>query len=208
MYEPVLTDEKLDLYNVYEVHNTYRILAMAVNVPLQVAKEICHILNEFEIKSLQPCPKCGHQPIIRELPNGGYKIVCRVCDLTTGLFNNKQNLINYWNTAICEEAVRYLQMKYKKKPVAIEAFQFDGDLKGSDGKYYVPEWAVKAFKEGILYFDALTPDTPPIELFIKTLEGTMHAPVGSYVIQGVRGEIYCCKEDIFLETYEPVLERE
>ena len=57
-------------------------------------------------------------------------------------------------------------------------------------------------------FDALTPDTPPIELFIKTLEGTMHAPVGSYVIQGVRGEIYCCKEDIFLETYEPVLERE
>lgn len=99
-------------------------------------------------------------------------------------------------------------MKYKKKPVAIEAFQFDGDLKGSDGKYYVPEWAVKAFEEGILYFDALTPDTPPIELFIKTLEGTMHAPVGSYVIQGVRGEIYCCKEDIFLETYEPVLERE
>lgn len=75
-------------------------------------------------------------------------------------------------------------------------------------KYYVPEWAVKAFEEGILYFDALTPDTPPIELFIRTLEGTMHAPVGSYVIQGVRGEIYCCKEDIFLETYEPVLERE
>lgn len=113
MYEPVLTDEKLDLYNVYEVHKNYRILAMAVNVPLQVAEEICHILNEFEIKSLQPCPKCGYQPIIRELPNGGYKIVCRVCDLTTGLFNHKQNLINYWNTAICEEAVRYLQMDYE-----------------------------------------------------------------------------------------------
>lgn len=60
MYEPVLTDEKLDLYNVYEVHKNYRILAMAVNVSLQVAEEICHILNEFEIKSLQPCPKCGY----------------------------------------------------------------------------------------------------------------------------------------------------
>lgn len=48
MYEPVLTDEKLDLYNVYEVHKNYRILAMAVNVPLQVAEEICHILNNFE----------------------------------------------------------------------------------------------------------------------------------------------------------------
>lgn len=113
MYEPVLVDEKSDLYNVYEVHENYRILAMAVNVPLQVAEEICHILNEFEIKSLQPCPKCGYQPIIRELPNGGYKIVCRVCDLTTGLFNHKQNLINYWNTKTCEEAVRYLQEDYE-----------------------------------------------------------------------------------------------
>lgn len=37
-------------------------------------------------------------------------------------------------------------MKYKKKPVAIEAFQFDGHLKGSGGKYYVPQWAVKAFE--------------------------------------------------------------
>ena len=49
MYEPVLVDEKSDLYNVYEVHENYRILAMAVNVPLQVAEEICHILNEFVI---------------------------------------------------------------------------------------------------------------------------------------------------------------
>lgn len=70
-------------------------------------------VNEFEIKSLQPCPKCGYQPIIRELPNGGYKIVCRVCDLTTGLFNHKQNLINYWNAKTCEEAVRYLQEDYE-----------------------------------------------------------------------------------------------
>lgn len=96
MYEPVLVDEKLDLYNVYEVHENYRILAMAVNVPLQVAKEICHILNEFEIKSLQPCPKCGHQPIIREnVMNTRCSIVCRVCGLTTGLFKYKQNLIGY-----------------------------------------------------------------------------------------------------------------
>lgn len=48
MYEPVLLDKELDLYNVYEVHKNYRILAMAVNVPLQVAEEICHILNNFE----------------------------------------------------------------------------------------------------------------------------------------------------------------
>ena len=110
MYEPVLTDEKLDLYNVYEVHKNYRILAMAVNVPLQVAKEICHILNEFEIKSLQPCPKCGHQPVIHEnAMNTRCSIVCRACGLTTGLFKYKQNLIGYWNATTHENALNYLQ---------------------------------------------------------------------------------------------------
>ena len=43
-------------------------------------------------------------------------------------------------------------MKYRKKPVEIEAFQYDGDLKGSDGKYYVPEWAVSAFENGELIY--------------------------------------------------------
>ena len=37
-------------------------------------------------------------------------------------------------------------MKFKKKPITIEAFQFDGDFMNSDGDYYVPEWAVKAFE--------------------------------------------------------------
>ena len=42
-------------------------------------------------------------------------------------------------------------MKYRKKPVVIEAFQYDGDLKGSDGKYYVPAWAVEAFESGVMH---------------------------------------------------------
>ena len=56
--------------------------------------------------------------------------------------------------------------KYIKKPVEIEAFQYDGDLKGSNGEYYVPEWAVKAFKDGIMYYDSPDCNTPPCELFI------------------------------------------
>lgn len=110
MYEPVLVDKELDLYNIYEVHENYRILAVAVNIPLQVAEEICHILNEFEIKSLQPCPKCGHQPIIRENAMiNRYSTVCRVCGLRTGLFKYKQNLIGYWNATTHEDALNYLQ---------------------------------------------------------------------------------------------------
>lgn len=42
------------------------------------------------------------------------------------------------------------------------------------------------------------------EIDIETLEGTMHASVGDYIITGVNGEKYPCKEDIFLKTYEAI----
>lgn len=98
-------------------------------------------------------------------------------------------------------------MKFRKKPVVIEAFQYDGDLKDRDGKYYVPDWAVKAFKAGTMYCiipRAKPSDTP--ELYIKTLEGNHHVSIGDYVIQGVNGELYPCKPDIFEKTYEEVSE--
>lgn len=93
-------------------------------------------------------------------------------------------------------------MKYRKKPVVIEAFKYDGDLMGSDGKYYVPDWAVKAYEDGVMFYDDV--GNMPGELFIKTLEGTHHVSVGDYIIQGVNGELYPCKPDIFEKTYEVV----
>lgn len=97
-------------------------------------------------------------------------------------------------------------MKYRKKPVVIEAFQYDGGLKDSDGNYYVPEWAVKAFEDGVIHFGSLKFDEHLCELFIDTLEGTHHASVGDYIIRGVNGELYPCKPDIFNMTYEAVEE--
>ena len=93
-------------------------------------------------------------------------------------------------------------MKYRKKPVIIEAFQYDGDLKGSDGKYYVPKWMAKAIEDGTAYYAPENPGEPPTELYIATLEGHHHVSVGDYVIQGVNGELYPCKPDIFEKTYE------
>lgn len=61
-------------------------------------------------------------------------------------------------------------MKYRKKPVIVEAYQTDK------------------------------------EIFIETLEGTMKANIGDYIITGVNGEQYPCKPDIFEKTYEPVVE--
>lgn len=96
-------------------------------------------------------------------------------------------------------------MKYRKKPVVIEAFQYDGDLMNSNGEYCVPEWAVRAFQFGIMYYDSID-EGPPCELFIQTLEGVHHVSLGDYIIQGIQGELYPCKPDIFEKTYEAVEE--
>lgn len=93
-------------------------------------------------------------------------------------------------------------MRYIKKPVIVEAFKYDGDLMNNDGYYYVPEYAVHAYINGILYFDEFEGKSG--ELFIKTLEGNHHASVGDYIIQGVNGELYPCKPDIFEKTYEGI----
>ena len=87
-------------------------------------------------------------------------------------------------------------MKATKKPVTIECFKYDGDLKFSDGKFYVPEWAEKAYKEGVIFFKEQG------EMYINTLEGEHHASVGDYIIRGVNGELYPCKPDIFEKTYD------
>lgn len=42
------------------------------------------------------------------------------------------------------------------------------------------------------------------EMYIQTLEGVMKADPGDWIITGIRGEKYPCKDDIFKETYEPV----
>ena len=99
-------------------------------------------------------------------------------------------------------------MKFRKKPVIIEAFKYDGDLKDRNGLFYVPFWAQEAYKKGIMYYGAETCDLPPCELYIETLEGTHHVSVGDYVIQGVNGELYPCKPDIFEKTYEMVAEED
>ncbi|NFG27701.1 hypothetical protein FC777_11300 [Clostridium botulinum] len=88
-------------------------------------------------------------------------------------------------------------MKYRKKPVIIEAFKYDGDFQNRKGKYYIPKWGIEANKNGVLFFDG------PI-LKIKTLEGDMVANVGDYIIQGINGELYPCKPYIFEKTYEVV----
>lgn len=93
---------------------------------------------------------------------------------------------------------RMIEMKFRKKPVVIEAFQYDGDLIYSDGTPYVPGWAMEANENGVFIWQGQG------DLYIKTLEGDMLVTPGDYVIKGVQGELYPCKPDIFEATYEEV----
>lgn len=79
-------------------------------------------------------------------------------------------------------------MKYRKKPVVIEAVQFDGTDESCD-------WLLPQLRDGSI-------SRSFNKLHIKTLEGTMAADVGDWIIKGVNGEFYPCKPDIFEKTYE------
>lgn len=93
-------------------------------------------------------------------------------------------------------------MKATKKPITVECFKYDGDLKSSKGEYYVPQWAVEAEKNGIFFFASKNEGEPPCELFVKTNHGTKHVAVGDYVIRQIDGELYPCNPDRFEEDYD------
>lgn len=63
----------------------------------------------------------------------------------------------------------------------------------------------KKFRKKPVVIEAYQTDK---EIDIETLEGTMHASVGDWIITGVNGEKYPCKPDIFKKTYEPLEESE
>lgn len=91
-------------------------------------------------------------------------------------------------------------MKYRKKPVEIEAFRYDGDFIDKDGNYYIPGWGIEAFENNVIKYNSYDKG----KLAIETLEGTMIADIGDYIIKGINGELYPCKPDIFRKTYELV----
>ena len=81
--------------------------------------------------------------------------------------------------------------KYRKKPVIIEASQFDGNIRSIDNFPISEVGKFKVSSENGQYY-----------LIIPTLEGDMKAVAGDLIIKGVKGEYYPCKPDIFEQTYE------
>jgi hypothetical protein len=77
-------------------------------------------------------------------------------------------------------------MRVRKKPVEVEAIQYTGHNYDEICKF-----AGEKLKKD-----------PSRKLLIPTLEGTMKASIGDFIIKGVHGELYPCKPDPFYETYE------
>lgn len=92
--------------------------------------------------------------------------------------------------------------KYQKKPVVIEAMRIpieavDGEEAFTAGHASIADWFAR---HGFTSFQA----TDDHGYDIETLEGTMHAKPGDWVIRGVQGEFYSCRADIFEATYQAV----
>lgn len=84
-------------------------------------------------------------------------------------------------------------MKYRSKPIEIEAFQFRIDN--------CPDW----FMDKISSLKVITYES---FCYIATLEGRMRADKGDWIIKGTEGEIYPCKDVVFKKKYEPVFSQD
>ena len=88
-----------------------------------------------------------------------------------------------------------MKVKAFKKPIEIEAVQWDGVNRGEIEQFCGHENV--EFKVDIMGVEIIA-----LQLIVKTLEGDMVANRGDFIIQGVEGEYYPCREDIFYKTYQ------
>ena len=93
-----------------------------------------------------------------------------------------------------------INLKYRKKPVVIEAFQMTKERRESNVNW--PEWLKAAWGKDFEEPGAFYPLSTAF--IIHTLEGPHIVSVGDFIIQGIKGELYPCKPDIFEATYEAV----
>lgn len=92
--------------------------------------------------------------------------------------------------------------QYRKKPVVIEAIQFNGNSNKQEIETFVGKELQTELESETAYVAGQ--GAPLYSLLIPTLEGVMKAMPNNWVIKGIKGEFYPCKPDIFEATYEKV----
>lgn len=94
-------------------------------------------------------------------------------------------------------------MKYRKKPVVVEAIQWTGENQREMFDFLTNGQKKDDYMEPFGKHFRIDHGAVKGGLVIKTLEGGLFlANIGDYIIKGVAGEFYPCKPDIFEKTYE------
>jgi hypothetical protein len=98
--------------------------------------------------------------------------------------------------------------QFRKRPVVIEAFQMTEARRQDNSEW--PTWLNLAWNNEAGVIGSVFPmyynlSDGTDQLCITTLEGIMTVGWNDYIIQGVQGELYACKPDIFELTYEEVI---
>ena len=84
---------------------------------------------------------------------------------------------------------------FRKRPITIQAVQWDGSIASGEAiAAALPAVSLHAEKD----------DPRPPRLAVATLEGVLCARPGDWIIQGVVGEVYPCRPDVFAATYEAI----
>ena len=91
-------------------------------------------------------------------------------------------------------------MKYRKKSIIVEAFQMTVERLWDTSDW--PWWLLEAWRLEMSQTGAIYRNGNQSKLFINTLEGTHQVTFGDYIIQGIKGELYPCKPDIFKANYD------
>jgi len=99
-------------------------------------------------------------------------------------------------------------MKYKKKPIIIEAFQMTEERRRNNSEW--PNWLHQAWNkphgEGAVWCEDYPNSNGTDRLVIGTLEGIYIVSWDDWIIRGIKGDLYGCKPYIFEITYEEVWE--
>ena len=92
--------------------------------------------------------------------------------------------------------------KYRKKPLIVKAIQWNGDIE------YLRNAFNQLTEDEIRIWNYVQINEDKKTVLISNLKGETTVSVGDWIIIGIHGEFYPCKDDIFKKTYEEVKEAE
>ena len=90
-------------------------------------------------------------------------------------------------------------MKFRKKPLVVDAYQINSEFFIMDA----PDWVVEACHLGMIF---AYPENYGVGVMIDVPEGEIYMPYGHWLIKGSEGEFYTCEPTIFNKYYEEVAE--